>query len=134
MKNRFISLLVLSSVISCSYAVYATIPNKLEIHKEALDTPPGEKIILLGTLMYGINPNAIEASVTDDAVYIQFNQSFGSVNIAILNGNGVQVYGTVVDTSIQQLVIIPFSNVASDTYTVVLNKADNYAEGDFERE
>lgn len=83
--------------------------------------------------MFGIGPNSIEAGASDDAVYIQFNQNFGNVNIAIYNSNGQQVYSTVVDTSIQKVVIIPFTSAAADTYTVELSHANDYAEGDFEK-
>lgn len=92
-----------------------------------------DRIDLLGNLLYGVGPNAIEAGEKDDEVYIQFNQNFGNVNIAIFNSNGQQVYSTVVDTSIQQVVIIPFTNTAVDTYTIELNQANRYAEGEFER-
>lgn len=92
-----------------------------------------DNIELMGSLMLGVGPNAIEAGASDDAVYIGFNQSFGNVNIAIYNSNGQQVYSTVVDTSIQQVVIIPFTTAAADTYTVELSHADDYAEGDFEK-
>lgn len=92
-----------------------------------------DNIELMGSLMLGVGPNAIEAGASDDAVYIQFNQSFGNVNIAIYNSNGQQVYSTVVDTSVQQVVIIPFTSAAADAYTVKLNHADDYAEGDFEK-
>lgn len=92
-----------------------------------------DEIILRGDMMFGIGPNSIEAGASDDAVYIQFNQNFGNVNIAIYNSNGQQVYSTVVDTSIQQVVIIPFTTAAADTYNVELSHADGYAEGDFEK-
>lgn len=101
---------------------------------EVLDIPHGyDKIELKGSLNYGIGPNAIEAGANDDEVYIQFNQSFGNVNIAIYNSSNLVVYSTVVDTSVQQVVIIPFTTAAADTYTVELSHADNYAEGDFEK-
>lgn len=92
-----------------------------------------ERMILHGELATSIGPNAIEAGSNDDEVYIQFNQGFGNVNIAIYNSNGQQVYSTVVDTSVQQVVIIPFTTAAADTYTVELSHADGYAEGDFEK-
>jgi hypothetical protein len=92
-----------------------------------------DEIILQGDLMYGNNPNAIEAGASDNAIYIQFNQNFGNVSITIYNGNNLVVYSTVVDTSVQQVVIIPFTTAAADTYTIVLNNANGYAEGDFDK-
>lgn len=133
MKTRTFIILMFSAIISCGYAVHASGPSNALVQSESLDTPPGEKIILMGNLMTGTGPNSIEASVTEEAVYVQFNQSFSNVSITIYNGNNLVVYSTVVDTSIQQTVIIPFSAVAADTYTVELNNATGYAEGDFER-
>ncbi len=84
--------------------------------------------------MYGIGPNTIVAGASDDAVYIGFNQDFGNVNISIYNGMGGLVYSTVVNTSVQSVVIIPFTSAASGSYTVELNSADGYADGDFEKD
>ncbi len=99
---------------------------------EIADPPQGyEEINLQGTLMYGISPNAVVAGASDNAVYIGFNQDFGNVSITIYNGAGLVVYSTVVDTSVQQVVIIPITTAASGTYTVELSNAFGYAEGDF---
>ena len=84
--------------------------------------------------MLGINPNAIVAGASDDAVYIGFNQDFGNVNISIYNGMGGLVYSTVVNTSVQSVVIIPFTSAASGSYTVELSNADGDAEGDFDKD
>lgn len=101
---------------------------------EIADPPQGyEEINLQGTLMYGISPNAVVAGASDNAVYIGFNQDFGLVNISIYNSMGGLVYSAVVNTSVQQVVIIPITTAASGTYTVVLDNANGYAEGDFER-
>lgn len=103
------------------------INNKVEDN-----VPHGYDVIVLqGTLMLGINPNAIVAGASDDAVYIGFNQSFGNVNISIYNGMGGLAYNTVVNTDVQQVIIIPFSGVANGTYIVELNSANGYAEGEF---
>ena len=99
------------------------------------DVPHGYDVIVLqGRLMFGINPNAIVAGASDDAVYIEFNQDFGNVNISIYNGMGGLVYSTVVDTNVQSVVIIPFTSAASGSYTVELTSADGYADGDFEKD
>ena len=82
--------------------------------------------------MYGINPNAIIAGASDDAVYIGFNEDLGNVNISIYNDMGGLVYSTMVNTGVQSVIIIPFGGVASGTYIVELNSADGYADGDFE--
>lgn len=101
---------------------------------ESSNVPHGyDEIVLRGQLMLGVGPNAIEAGASDDEIYIQFNQSFGSVSITIYNSSNLVVYSTVVDTSVQQVAIIPFANASADAYTMVLNHADDYAEGDFEK-
>jgi hypothetical protein len=104
--------------------------------KEITDPPSGyDKINLLGSLMYGIGPNAIIAGASDNAVYIGFNQDFGNVNISIYNNDmGGLVYSTVVNTAVQPVVIIPFQNEANGTYTLELSNAIGYAEGEFDHD
>lgn len=105
--------------------------NKWEI----ADPPQGyEKINLQGTLMYGIGPNAVVAGANDNSVYIHFNQSFGNVSITIYNGAGLMVYNTVANTDVQPTIIIPLVMATTGTYTVVLDNASGYAEGDFEHD
>jgi hypothetical protein len=130
----FASLMALSFCTSQVQAVNVN-PVAIPINKwEMADPPHGyDKINLQGTLMFGIDPNAIVAGVSDNDIYIGFNQSFGNVNISIYNGMGGLVYSTVVNTDVQQVVIIPFNN-ASGSYIVELNNARGYADGDFERE
>lgn len=135
MKIKTLLLFGLCTISLFSWEVQAantkmTIPIET---KEITDPPSGyDKINLLGSLMYGIGPNAIIAGASDDAVYIGFNQDFGNVNINIYNGAGLVVYSTVVNTSVQQVVIIPITSAASGTYTVELSNANGYADGDFE--
>ena len=113
----------------------ATTGANSSINYEKKDTPDGiERIELHGDLMRGINPNAIEAEVTDNAVYIHFNESFGNVSITIYNSDNLVFYSTVVDTAIQQVVIIPITTATADTYTVVLDNANGYAEGEFDHD
>jgi hypothetical protein len=109
-------------------------PTPIEINKwEIADPPQGyEKINLQGTLMLGVGPNAVVAGANDEAVYIGFNQDFGLVNISIYNSMGGLVYSAVVNTSVQQVVIIPITFATSGTYTVELSNAFGYADGDFE--
>ena len=98
------------------------------------NVPSGyETIELLGTMMYGINPNGINAGVNRSSVFIHFEQSVGNVNISIYNASGALIYSTVVNTSVQQSVIIPLTDQGSGTYTLELSNANGYAEGDFNR-
>ncbi|MBR4468691.1 MAG: DUF3244 domain-containing protein [Bacteroidales bacterium] len=107
-------------------------PSLPIIEKTITDPPQGfEKVDLHGDLLNNVGPNAIVAGASDDAVYIGFNQDFGNVSISIYNGMGGLVYSTVVNTTVQSVIIIPFTNAASGVYTVELNSADGSADGDF---
>ena len=136
MKTKTLLLVGLCAIGLCSWKAQAINTRPIPIiNSEMADPPQGyEKIELLGTLMLNINPNAIVAGASDDAVYIGFNQSFGNVNISIYNGMGGLVYNTVVNTDVQQVFIIPFSGVASGSYIVELNSANGYAEGEFDKD
>jgi hypothetical protein len=137
MKNRLLFLVSLFALSLCTWEVHAlnTVSLSTPSQKSDIEEPPPgyEKINLLGDLLYNIGPNAIVAGASDDAVYIAFNQSFGNVNISIYNGMGGIVYNTVVNTDVQQVVIIPFTSAANGSYTVELNNANGYADGDFQK-
>ena len=135
MKTKTLLLVGLCAIGLCSWEAKAVNTTSLPINKtEIADPPQGyEKIDLQGSLMYGIGPNSIVAGASEDAVYIGFNQSFGNVNISIYNGMGGLVYNTVVNTDVQQVVIIPFTSAASGSYIVELSNASGYAEGDFDK-
>lgn len=119
----------------CALEVQATnlvtIPSFI-FNKEH-NVPEGYEVIVLhGDLATNVGPNAIVAGASDDAVYIGFNQDFGNVSISIYNSIGGLIYNTVVNTAVQSVVIIPITTVVSGTYTVELNNATGYAEGDFD--
>ena len=134
MKKTNLLIVGLCALCICFGEVQALNTVSLPINKVEIADPPAgyEKINLQGTLMFGINPNAIVAGASDNDIYIGFNQDFSNVNISIYNGMGGLVYSTVVNTAVQSVVIIPFSN-ANGSYTVELTNAEGYAEGDFER-
>lgn len=136
MKKKVLLIVVLCAFGLCTWEAQALNYTSTPIIEGVMTDPPQgyEKIELQGSLMYGINPNAIVAGANDNSVYIGFNQSFGNVNISIYNGMGGLVYSTVVDTSVQSVVIIPFTSAASGSYTVELNNANGYADGDFEKD
>lgn len=138
MKTKVLFFSSLMALNFCTWQIQAVNVNPVAapINKcEMADPPQGyEKINLQGTLLYGIDPNAIVAGASDNAVYIGFNQRFGNVNISIYNSMGILVYSTVVNTDVQSVFIIPFIGVASGTYTVELSNANGSADGDFERE
>ena len=137
MKKKALIFIGLCALGLCTWEAQAinqqTIPFSI---KNILDNMPNEfdKINLMGDLMFVVGPNAIEAGASDDAIYIGFNQSFGNVSISIYNSMSSIVYSTVVNTDVQQVFIIPFTNAASGSYTVELSNANGYAEGDFEHD
>lgn len=134
MKKKALILVSLYAFSFFSWKAQATNTETNPLYNVEFSIPHGiEDIELFGSLMLNVGPNAIEAGASDDAVYIQFNQSFGNVSIAIFNSNGQQIYSTTVNSSIQQVVIIPFITAATDAYTIVLDNATGYAEGDFEK-
>ena len=136
MKTKTLLLVGLCAIGLCSWEAQAVNTKPTPINKtEIADPPQGyDKINLKGSLMLGINPNAIVAGVSDVDIYLGFNQSFGNVNISIYNGMGGLVYSTVVNTDVQQVVIIPFNAAASGTYTVELSNANGYADGEFDHD
>lgn len=125
MKQRFLSL-----AITC--LCLFTWPSMAET--PCLDTPPdGTQIELIGSLMLGAGPNSIMASADRDAIRIYFYQDFGYVEISVFNDSGCMIHSSVVNTAMQQLVIIPITGAPSGSYTLVLENANGYAEGEFEK-
>lgn len=135
MDKKLLLVMAICAMSLCTWkAQAASVLSSPIIKLEIADPPQGfEKIDLLGDLLYNVGPNAVVAGANDNAVYIHFNQSFGNVSISIYNGTGLLVYSAVANTSVQQTYIIPITTAASGTYTVVLDSANGYAEGDFER-
>lgn len=136
MKTKALLLVGFCAIGLFTWEVQAISIESTPINKVKMADPPQgyEKINLKGSLMFGINPDAIVAGASDDEVYIGFNQSFGNVDISIYNGMGGLVYSTVVNTNVQQVVIIPFNAAASGSYTVELSNANGYAEGEFDHD
>lgn len=120
----------------CTWEVQAVNSNHVSILSMEVNdnVPTGYEVIFLkGDLMFGVAPNAIVAGANENSVYLHFNQSFGNVDIKIYNAAGNLIHNRVVDTSMQQTVIISIFGTTSGTYTVVLNNANGYAEGDFDK-
>ena len=137
MKKRAFILTGLCALGLCAWEAQATNPQQVLINMDMEDNhiPCGaEQIKLQGKLDVNVGPDDIEAGATEQAVYLYFNQNFGNVSISLYNPTGILVYNCVVDTSMQQLVVIPIASSVSGTYTVVLDNANGYAEGDFEHD
>ena len=137
MKRKVLFLVGICAIGLGMWEANASLPEQIRINyvKEKNDMPNGaEEIVLRGQLNYNVGPNAIEAGATDDAVYIQFNQNFGNVSILLYNPSECLIYSTIVNTAVQQMVIIPITSFATGIYTVVLTNSEGYAEGDFEHD
>ena len=93
-----------------------------------------EEIDLHGQLDLNAGPNDIEAYVDGHYVYLEFHRDFGNVSITLYDPNGLTLYNDVVNTSVQQLVVIPVTAFVDGTYTIVLENAWGYADGEFEQQ
>ncbi len=135
MKKKSIFLVGLCALGLCAWEAQATNLNNISIINVEDNVPTGyETINLQGTLVMGTNPNSISAGYSRNAVYVHFSQSFGNVSVALHNEDGVLVYSTVVNTDVQQTLIIPLANNSGNGgYYLTLDNANGFAEGDFER-
>ena len=99
------------------------------------NVPTGyEKIELRGDLDVSIGPNSISAGVNDNSVYLHFNRNLGNVSVSLYNPAGVLLYNNVVNTAVQQTIIIPIANNSGNgDYYITLDNANGFAEGEFER-
>ena len=96
------------------------------------DLPQGyETIELQGSLVYSCDPGAIEAGIGENDIYIHFNQNLEIVSIYLYNDSGVMLYHNIVNTAIQQTVIIPINSAYNGSYYLQIDNATGYAEGDF---
>lgn len=135
MKKHIFLPLILSVLVLNVSVINAASSRPTFVSGETVNMPNEfEKIELLGNLMTGHGPNAIEAGASDNAVYIHFNQSFGNVSITIYNESGLTVYSTVLNTAVQQTIIIPITAANSGIYTVVVENATGYVEGEFDHD
>ena len=137
MKKKVFIFTGLCALGLCTWEAQATNPQQVLINMDKVDNhiPSGaEQIKLKGRLDINAGPDDIEAGATEQAVYLYFNQNFGNVSISLYSPMGLLVYNCVVDTSMQQLVVIPIASSVSGTYTVVLDNANGLVEGDFEHD
>lgn len=96
--------------------------------------PPitAETIQLMGLLDTNAGPDDIEAYFDGSTVYVCFHRSFGSVNITLYDPSNVMVYNNVVNTEIQQLVVIRLNSLTQGVYTLYLENTFGYSNGEFE--
>lgn len=135
MNKKLIFLAVLSIFCFGTKDVLCKLPRTTFYSNQTLDDPPSglALIELKGTLSYGAGPNAIEVGVSDNAIYIYFHQNFGNVSITLFNPNGVNLYSDVINTAIQQQLIIPVTFSTEGTYTIFMENTFGNIEGEFEK-
>lgn len=135
MKKKVFIIASLCALGLCYWNAKASIPQQIYFNMEQEDNhipSEAEQIKLQGRLDVNVGPDDIEAGATETAVYLYFNQSIGSVSISLYNASDLLVYNGVVDTSTQQMVVIPILSTESGTYTIVLDNVVGFAEGYFE--
>lgn len=98
--------------------------------------PPNiaDLIELIGCLDAGTGPNAVDAYVDQNNVYLYFHHNVGMVGISIENATGSRVYSNEVNSNCEQLLIVPISGFSSGNYTLELSNAVGTAWGEFEKE
>ena len=102
---------------------------------EPSDPPTtAEQIELRGKLDTNASFDDVEAYVDGHYVYVIFHRDFGYVSVTLYNPTGLTIYNNVVNTAVQQQVVIPVSGFSEGTYTLVLENVTGYADGDFEVE
>ena len=128
MKKHLInSSILLAFLFSFINGGYSENPN--------VDNPPDYlPLELVGSLDYGTGTNNVESYYSSNAIYILFHQDYGYVSITLYNGSGLSIYTDVVNTTVQQTVIIPITGAPSGDYILVLENANGYAEGEFNKE
>ena len=105
------------------------------VQDNSIDLPPGfDELVLQGNLLLNVGPYAIEAGYDGNSIYIQFNQNLGYVDVTIYNPGGLSVYCNVINTAIQQQLVIPFYDIDEGYYTIVVENAFGYANGEFEKD
>lgn len=125
MKKKLLYLVCFCTFGLCAMEAQAVNLKSASIINVEDNVPTGFEVIeLQGSLMYGVSPDAIVAGASRNAVYIHFNQSFGNVNISIYNADGNLCYNGVVNTSVQQTVIIPITSNNDGQCYIVLNNAN----------
>jgi hypothetical protein len=93
-----------------------------------------EKIEIQGKLDINAGPDDLEVYIDDQTVYVYFNQDFGSVNVSLYGDMSGLIYSTVVNTSMQHLLVIPITSSSNNNYTILFSNTFGYAEGEFDRE
>ena len=131
MKLKFVFLICFGALGFVANSLAVNLGNK-DCREQVLFPNGLDEIVLHGDLVMSEGPDAIDAGVGENDVLIQFNQRFGNVSISFYNESGALIYNNVVNTDVQQSVIIPINNANSGSYSLELNNPNGSAEGFFE--
>ncbi len=135
MKKRLLFLLCICLLGVSVLETQAFNLEPLFIEENSDELPPDYDVIeLKGSLVLNVGHIAVEAGFNETSVYIQFNQNLGNVTVTVYNPGGSTIYSGVVNTAVQQLLVIPMTFSTEGTYTVVIENATGYADGDFEKQ
>lgn len=122
----------MKKLLSLILAVFLS-ATAIEAIETPTDPPSGSSVIVLhGELDCNAGPDSVEAYFNSNMVVVCFHQNFGYVSV-ILIGDGNTVYSQTINTSVQQIVYIPLTGALSGRYAIILNNANGYAEGEFEK-
>ena len=132
MKNKKLLLIILGVFSLLSLQAMPILHLDQPTQSVVYDRPPNyTDIELNGSFVYNHGSNAVEAYADGDYVYIYFHQNFGYVNIMIMTELGGIIYDNTINTAVQSTCIIPMSGFITGKYTLILDNANGYAEGDF---
>ncbi len=127
--------LILAGFLSAGVVEALAVSNqRISIQMETPDNSSNtHKINMHGNIAHNAGPNSVEAYYDHNMVTIFFHQNFGNVNITIMSETGSVVYNNTVNTAVQQTFYIPLSSTSSGNFTLILDNANGYAEGEFAR-
>lgn len=119
--------------LAITFAFLFMVSTEIKSTNPSFDDPPEYSPILLqGHLDYGSGSNDVEAYYYQNAIYISFTHSFGNVSISLYNTSHFLVYNDIFNTDVETLIVIPIIDNSYGTYTLVMESANGYAEGEFE--
>jgi len=132
MKKKTLLLVILCAFCQLNGKTITMNTTPCRFVEETNDVPHGYEVIeLQGSLMYSCDPDAIEAGIGENDIYIHFNQNLETVSIYLYNDSGMLLYHNLVNTAIQQTVIIPINSAYNGSYYLEIDNATGYAGGDF---
>ena len=121
LKQIILSVIIIVSVVIGSYA---TSPSNSQISgskSTEITTRDMEKAIFLYGQLFSGGVRAsdiIDAYISSATLRVEFRDIIGNVEVEIVNSSGNLVYDTVVNTVLEERLIVPVAGWTSDTYTV----------------